>query len=167
MSRDEMIGKNAYDFFSKEEADSITAHDDAVLQSGQQLFIESNPVHTPRKGMRLITTKRVVIRSDNGEPQYLLGFIEDVTERKRAEERIAYMAHHDALTDLPNRAAFTEHLASTLDKAKANENFAILCIDLDRFKEVNDVFGHSVGDGLLREVSRRMRDAAAWNIQTL
>jgi diguanylate cyclase (GGDEF)-like protein len=77
------------------------------------------------------------------------------------------MAHHDALTDLPNRAAFTEHLASTLDKAKANENFAILCIDLDRFKEVNDVFGHSVGDGLLREVSRRMRDAAAWNIQTL
>jgi diguanylate cyclase (GGDEF)-like protein/PAS domain S-box-containing protein len=161
MSRKDMIGKNAYDFFPKEEADLITAHDTEVLQSGEQLFIENNPVHTPRKGMRLVTTKRIAIRDGKGEPQYLLGFIEDVTERKRVEERIAYMAHHDALTDLPNRAAFTEHLASTLDNAaKADQTFAVVCIDLDRFKEINDVHGHPVGDGLLRALARRFQDAA-------
>ncbi|MBV8754892.1 MAG: EAL domain-containing protein [Hyphomicrobiales bacterium] len=86
---------------------------------------------------------------------------EDVTERRHAEKQIAYMAHHDLLTDLPNRAAFTDHFAAVLDNAIASGGtFAVVCIDLDRFKEVNDVFGHSVGDGLLREVSRLLRRAA-------
>ena len=58
------------------------------------------------------------------------------------------MAHHDPLTDLPNRAAFNECLRATLERAaEADESFAVLCVDLDRFKEVNDVFGHSIGDG--------------------
>jgi diguanylate cyclase (GGDEF)-like protein/PAS domain S-box-containing protein len=160
MSRDEMIGKNAYDFFSKDEADVMTARDNEVLHTRQQLFIENNPVHTPRKGVRLVTNKRLAIVGDDGEPQYLLAVIEDVTERRRAEERIAHLAHHDALTDLPNRVAFTEYLSSMLDRAaKSKEGFAVLCIDVDRFKEVNDVFGHSVGDGLLRDVARRLQEA--------
>ena len=161
LSREEIIGKTAHDLFPKEVADSIIARDNDVLQSGQQLFIESHPVHTPQNGIRLITTKKLAIRGDNGEPQYLLGVLEDVTERKRDEERIAYMAHHDALTDLPNRAAFAKHLADTLERAaRVKESFAILWVDLDRFTEVNDVFGHAVGDALLREVSQRLEAAS-------
>ncbi len=90
----------------------------------------------------------------------VLAVIRDISERKRAEKQIAHMARHDPLTDLPNRAAFNECLAATLERAStSNESFALLCLDLDRFKEINDVFGHAVGDALLREVSLRLQAA--------
>src|SRR4051794_4470936 len=79
---------------------------------------------------------------------------------KRTAERIAHMAHHDPLTGLPNRAAFTTQFATVLERsAAARSGFAILCIDLDRFKEVNDLFGHSAGDLVLRQVSDRLLTA--------
>jgi diguanylate cyclase (GGDEF)-like protein len=76
---------------------------------------------------------------------------------KRAAERIAHMAHHDPLTGLPNRAAFATQFATVLERsAAARCSFAILCIDVDRFKEINDLFGHAAGDLVLREVSDRL-----------
>ena len=79
---------------------------------------------------------------------------------KRTAERIAHMAHHDPLTGLPNRAAFSAHFAVVLDRSAASgAGFAVLCIDLDRFKEINDLFGHSAGDLVLREVSDRLLGA--------
>ncbi|MEA2876379.1 MAG: diguanylate cyclase [Hyphomicrobiales bacterium] len=79
---------------------------------------------------------------------------------KRAAERIAHMAHHDPLTGLPNRAAFAAQFATVLDRsAAAGSGFAVVCIDLDRFKEINDLFGHAAGDLVLREVSDRLLTA--------
>ena len=85
---------------------------------------------------------------------------EDITERRRAEKRIEYLAHHDPLTGLPNRASFDEKLEQQVRAAAdGSTRFAVLCLDLDRFKQVNDVFGHAAGDTLLATVARRMQDA--------
>ena len=160
VSRDNLIGKSAYDIFPAATAEFVERSDRQLLESGQEGFTDQHAIETPGNGTRYVTSRRLPILDENGKPQYLLGVVEDVTERKVAQERIAHMAHHDALTDLPNRTSFSERLAATLDKAaKDKSNFAVLCIDLDRFKEVNDVFGHSVGDELLLEVSRRMQEA--------
>jgi diguanylate cyclase (GGDEF)-like protein len=128
------------------------------MQSGQLVEIEAHAVETPRHGTRMLTTKKLLLRGDDGAAQYLLSLSDDVTDRTRAEQQVKHMARHDTLTDLPNRAAFNEQLAAAFERA-AGGAFAVLCIDLDRFKEVNDVFGHSVGDALLCAVGRRMQEA--------
>jgi diguanylate cyclase (GGDEF)-like protein len=85
---------------------------------------------------------------------------EDISERVRSEARIAHLAFHDPLTDLPNRAAFNDHIEKTLHSAAAVAgSFSILCIDLDRFKEINDVYGHSTGDRFLVEIGQRLVSA--------
>jgi diguanylate cyclase (GGDEF)-like protein len=83
--------------------------------------------------------------------------IEDVTERKRADEKIAHLAHYDALTDLPNRVLFRQQLENALNKVQPGEQLAVLYIDIDEFKSVNDALGHSVGDELLKAVAVRLR----------
>ena len=83
--------------------------------------------------------------------------IEDVTERKRSEQQIAHLAHYDALTDLPNRVLFREQLEHALEQVQFGEQLAVLYIDIDEFKSVNDALGHSIGDELLKAVARRLR----------
>ena len=82
---------------------------------------------------------------------------EDVTEQRRIEARIAHMAHHDGLTDLPNRALLRHRLEEALQRASAGQSVAVLWLDLDRFKEVNDTLGHPVGDALLKIAADRLR----------
>jgi diguanylate cyclase (GGDEF)-like protein len=83
---------------------------------------------------------------------------EDVTERRRVEAQIAHMSRHDALTDLPNRVLFREHMERDLARVRGGESLAVLCLDLDHFKTVNDSLGHGVGDAMLQAVAGRLRE---------
>src|SRR6201984_2538823 len=115
----------------------------------------------PRMAFGLFLTRRVTVLDYFGEPQYLIKTHEDVTDRRQTESRMAHMAYHDGLTDLPNRAAFLQALTQMIEAcAGTGEEFAVLSVDLDGLKEVNDVFGHATGDKLLKEVADRIQSAA-------
>ncbi|MCB1922022.1 MAG: GGDEF domain-containing protein, partial [Candidatus Competibacteraceae bacterium] len=86
-----------------------------------------------------------------------VGTIQDITERKHAEGQMAYLANYDALTGLPNRYLFQDRLEHALSQAdRSGEQLALLFLDLDRFKAINDTFGHDVGDELLKKAARRL-----------
>ncbi len=160
VDRAALLGKIAADVMPEATAEAIEIEDRKLLASGKIGFVDEHAVVTPGNGTRVVTTTRLPVRGPDGKPQYLISVINDLTERKHHERRIEHMAHHDTLTDLPNRAAFNDCIASTIGLASVSgESFGLLCMDLDRFKSVNDVFGHDVGDALLREVARRLETA--------
>jgi len=160
-SRTRLIGKIAHEIFPAQRADMIVRSDNEALQTGRVVSTPEHRIETVGNGQRLVKASKIAIRDESGESKYLLTVLDDITEQRRIEEHISYLAHNDSLTGLPNRASFLDHLNGTLDHAaKAGEQFAVMCLDLDRFKEANDVYGHLVGDGLLREAARRLQAAA-------
>jgi diguanylate cyclase (GGDEF)-like protein/PAS domain S-box-containing protein len=160
VSRSAVLGKTVEEIMPASTAAIISAEDRRLIIEGRPIFFDEHAVVTPGNGTRVVTASRLAVRDAKGELRYLISMVSDLTERKRDEQRLAHMANHDSLTDLPNRAAFNACMAATIDLAgAAGESFAILCMDLDRFKAVNDVYGHETGDALLREVARRIEAA--------
>ncbi len=157
--REDATGLTAADIFNPKEAKLIVARDEAAIKK-RGLLTEEHPIST-KDGLRLFLTRRMTVLDDAGEPQYLIKTHEDVTDRRQTESRMAHMAYHDGLTDLPNRAAFLQALAQMIEACVGtDEEFAVLSIDLDGLKEINDVFGHAVGDKLLIEVARRLQTSS-------
>lgn len=114
----------------------------AVRKNGQQFSMELSASEMTLAGQR-----------------YFVGIVRDITERKLAEEKIAHLAHYDFLTDLPNRALFLDNLAHSISMANRHKTkIAVMFLDLDGFKKVNDTLGHESGDMLLRGVSRRLKE---------
>src|SRR5712675_92997 len=157
--REDATGLTAADIFNPREAKLIIARDEAAIKK-RGLLTEEHPIST-KDGLRLFLTRRMTVLDDAGEPQYLIKTHEDVTDRRQTESRMAHMAYHDGLTDLPNRAAFLQALAQMIEACEGTgEEFAVLSVDLDGLKEINDVFGHAIGDKLLIEVARRLQASA-------
>jgi diguanylate cyclase (GGDEF)-like protein/PAS domain S-box-containing protein len=98
------------------------------------------------------------VRDDNEHITFLIHIFNDISEQKRAERKIHHQAHHDALTQLPNRIALMNHLQQLIDERNhSGYHFSLMFIDLDKFKPVNDDFGHQVGDELLKQVAERIK----------
>ncbi len=161
VSRTEMVGKRPADFLPADMAAEIVTQDDRLVAAGGLIVVDEHPVPTQGNVIRIAHSKKLLLPGPAGDAQYILSVIEDVTEKRAAEDKIAHLAHYDALTDLPNRAAFNTKLEAVLRHARGEkQTFAVLFVDLDGFKEINDVFGHAAGDGLLCQIAERFRAAA-------
>lgn len=101
-----------------------------------------------------------VVRDDQGQITNYISVMSDISPIKQAEERLSHLAHHDALTDLPNRMAFVANLEQALERAKRHQKkLALMFLDLDRFKLINDTLGHAAGDKLLKSIAGRLKNS--------
>ncbi|MBR0787684.1 EAL domain-containing protein [Bradyrhizobium manausense] len=162
LPREEMLGRTPEQIFPDDIAHVVNEQDRRVVETGSPMVLDGHLLKVGVNGHdRVVNSRKLLVRDGNGAPQYLVGVIEDVTERITNEARISHLAHHDALTDLPNRSAFNAALGERLERAQERStSFAVLSLDLDRFKDVNDVFGHPVGDMMMRAAAERL-DAEA------
>ena len=161
VSRTNIVGKTVAELYPKERADFITAENNDALRSQNPIILSDHEVYTATNGVRICTATTVAVKDNSQVPQYIVTVLQDVTERNRAEQRIARMAHCDHLTILANRRTFNDTIEKAIaHAADCGSRFTMLSLDLDGFKETNDSFGHLIGDALLCEVSRRLLDAA-------
>jgi diguanylate cyclase (GGDEF)-like protein/PAS domain S-box-containing protein len=158
VSRGEVLGKTVFDIYRTKDAERIDASDSEALAGEFGARASDYEVEMPDGESRVLATNRIVVRDSQGVARHLIVVIDDITERKKSEQRIAFMAHHDVLTGLPNRLAIMEKIEEAIARhRRRGDSFAVLLLDLDRFKHVNDTLGHAVGDALLRETAVRLK----------
>jgi diguanylate cyclase len=125
----------------------------ARLLSGPNLPVETSLRHLDGSMTPVELIRRPIVFA--GRPHHVVA-VRDLQARKEAEQHIHYLAHHDALTSLPNRSHFNGRIDQEIAALARGESLAVLCLDLDRFKEVNDLFGHAAGDKVLQTVASRV-----------
>ena len=153
----EIVGRSFYDFIFELDREEVRYLSALIHETGPTTFA----YRVEKKDGSLVwfeTTSRSVRDALTGKIREIVGVSRDVTERKRVEEQIEYQAYHDALTGLPNRRLFRDRLTVALAHARRLKNpLAVMFLDLDRFKVVNDTLGHSTGDELLKAIAARLQ----------
>jgi diguanylate cyclase (GGDEF)-like protein/PAS domain S-box-containing protein len=154
---DEIISRTDADLYSSEDAKLFHKADEEVFAAGKSMTIEEI-LHLDDRTYHYISTK-FPLKDENGTVYGLGGVSTDITELKQHEAEIAFLAHHDALTELPNRRYFESALQACIaDSRKSSQNFTLAFFDLDHFKTINDSLGHSTGDAILRHVAMQLRN---------
>ena len=155
---DDIVGKSIEELGWLSQAEMLSAPDLSALQSNSEIVRREQRLALPDGEVRWFEINRVPMLDTPGNVVGMLGTMRDITERKSAEEEIQRLAFFDPLTDLPNRRYLIDRLQAELASAERHQRFgALLFIDLDQFKQINDTQGHSVGDELLQAVASRLR----------
>ena len=156
---EEIIGYDDSKFFDADTAANMRESDLRVLKDGETLQIEETNLNVLTGVTNVFLSVKLPLRREDGGIYALCGISTDITERKDIEEHMRHMAQYDALTHLHNRALFDDRLQQAIAAAQRNKaHLALMFIDLDKLKPVNDTYGHGVGDLLLKEVALRIQD---------
>lgn len=152
----DVLGQSDRILFDDKQTAIFRSQDAKALMAGATISFEETMQRTDGVPRILRTVKRALPEPEGRTPRYLLGISQDVTEERSVEARLAYMAMHDALTGLPNRAFFADHIQTAARGANAENPLALLYLDVDHFKHINDSKGHAAGDALLCQVASRL-----------
>ena len=156
LNRGGVLGRTDEEIFPGETGQQFRRNDLEVMETGQTL--EKEEVLEDAQGTRYFISIKFPLRDNNDVVTGLCGMITEITERKRAEERIRHLATHDALTGLPGLRLSKDRLAMALGQARRMQNSAaVMFIDLDNFQSVNDTLGHDAGDHVLLETARLLQ----------
>ncbi len=156
VTSERIAGTSLHDLFPREIAASMLINNRKVIES--RAPIEFEEVVPQADGLHIYTSVKSPLFDASGRAYGIAGISTDISERKKMEEEIRHMAHHDALTGLPNRRFYMDIIEIEVAQARRNRTkLAVLFLDLDRFKEVNDTLGHDAGDELLKEVATRIK----------
>jgi diguanylate cyclase (GGDEF)-like protein/PAS domain S-box-containing protein len=154
---EDLIGKTDFDLHPRVLAEKFYADEQQIVRSGEPLLDIEEFVLDLAGEEKWLSTSKVPLRNQSGEIIGIVGISRNATERKRAQEEIYFMAHHDPLTGLPNRTMLLDRLSQALRQAeRSSRQVTTIFIDLDNFKSVNDRLGHRAGDALLKILAERM-----------
>lgn len=150
-----VIGKTDHDIFSNETAESVCLNDAEVFRTGKSIQCEE--ILPTKNGEHFYLSIKFPLYSSEGEIYRICSICTDITERKDAQNEIIHLAQYDSLTGIPNRSLFLDRLTQSLLKEQNEKcHLAVMFIDLDRFKLINDTLGHDIGDQLLIKVAERL-----------